>query len=124
MLIDGKVYIKDLGSDNGTFLNDVRIGRAGVPWTPMLLNNSTKLQLGSIRMMVNILAHQKPTTTDQARSTATPRPSKSIHFSFANADEIPFRNIREGQRENFNKTVTFIISGHREWKQNAYICRN
>lgn len=107
MLIDGKVYIKDLGSDNGTFLNDVRIGRAGVPWTPMLLNNSTKLQLGSIRMMVNILAHQKQTTTDQARSTATQRPSKSIHFSFADADEIPFRNITliENQKQTIGRAV-------------------
>jgi len=47
---DGKCFVEDLGSANGTFLNDERL----TPYLPHMLEDGDELQLGRIKLRIII----------------------------------------------------------------------
>lgn len=46
-----------------TFINDIRTGLCGVPWTPRLVESGAKLQFGKVAMVLTMLENTKTTAS-------------------------------------------------------------
>lgn len=107
MINNGRLYIRDLGSEHGTFVNDKRTGRAGVPWTPQLIEHGCHLRLGTIDMILNIIPKVIPTRN--VSETETRVTTKTVTVLIENgSDELSIRVIplRENRKEIIGRSTT------------------
>lgn len=85
---DGKVYIKDTKSSNGTFVNDVRLSISGAESEPYELKNGDKLKLGVDVLENNTRAHKcvlldvriDMPKSEQAEEKEDDFPAKATHI--------------------------------------------
>lgn len=71
---DNMVYIRELGSEYGTKINNKRISPSGLPWTPRRLFNEDTLQIGQLKMELRFL------TDNDDPQVGVPFRSKQLKF--------------------------------------------
>jgi pSer/pThr/pTyr-binding forkhead associated (FHA) protein len=92
MYIDKKLYIRDLGSASGTWINEQKIGRNGVPWTPKQLADGDTLIIGDIKMTVNFVNENENESDISAEKESNSTRKTIIRVQCEN-DKIPTRFI-------------------------------
>jgi pSer/pThr/pTyr-binding forkhead associated (FHA) protein len=83
-LVDGEVFVRDMGSKNGVFLNDHQITETNP------LKNGDKLTIGPLEFFVTIIAEGKP---------QKPPKVKSVSDAVARTVALQSENVQKNQED-------------------------
>lgn len=112
-----ELFVRDLGSESGTFINGVRVGAVGVPWTPRAVSTGTEIRFGDVEMTLEFAVKEKPNEASIEQKKNAINATVNVIFEMEN--KFPVRELKLRTNEKFSFGRATALKG--ETGNNAQI---